>query len=63
LAPEGRRLAAPAVPVPAAFPTPKVPAGRKLSTQQAFGEVLAEIGRGGEGRRSWPRASSPPART
>jgi pyruvate dehydrogenase E1 component len=49
LAPEGRRLVAPAVPVPAAFRTPSVPAGRKLSTQQAFGEVLAEIGRGGEG--------------
>jgi pyruvate dehydrogenase E1 component len=49
LAPEGRRLAAPVVPVPAAFPVPKVPAGRKLSTQQAFGEVLAEIGRGGPG--------------
>ncbi len=49
LTPEGRRLVAPAVPVPAAFPTPKVPTGRKLSTQQAFGEVLAEIGRGGEG--------------
>jgi len=49
LAPEGRRLEAPAVPVPPVFPTPKVPAGRRLSTQQAFGEVLAEIGRGGEG--------------
>ena len=48
LAPEGRRLVAPDVPVPAVFPTPTVPAGRKLSTQQAFGEVLAEIGRGKE---------------
>ncbi|MCO6416717.1 transketolase [Siccirubricoccus sp. KC 17139] len=48
LAPEGRRLAAPAVPVPgqASFPRPRVPAGRKLSTQAAFGEVLAELGRG-----------------
>ncbi len=49
LTPEGRRLVAPAVPVPEAFPVPKVPAGRKLSTQQAFGEVLAEVGRVGEG--------------
>lgn len=46
LAPEGRRLQAPAVPVPAAFPAPRVPEGRKLSTQAAFGEILAEIGRG-----------------
>jgi len=46
LAPEGRALAAPAVPVPTAFPVPKVPAGRKLSTQAAFGDILAELGRG-----------------
>ena len=46
IAPQGRRLAAPAVPVPAAFPVPKVPAGRKLSTQAAFGDILAELGRG-----------------
>ncbi|GGC50001.1 pyruvate dehydrogenase E1 component [Siccirubricoccus deserti] len=46
LAPEGRRLNAPMVPVPAGFPQPRVPAGRKLSTQAAFGEVLAELGRG-----------------
>ncbi|MBE9605598.1 transketolase [Acetobacteraceae bacterium H6797] len=46
LAPEGRSLAAPAVPVPKAFPVPKVPEGRKLSTQAAFGEILAEVGRG-----------------
>jgi pyruvate dehydrogenase E1 component len=46
LAPEGRRLRAPPVPVPAAFAAPRVPAGRKLSTQAAFGEILAEIGRG-----------------
>ncbi len=46
LAPEGRALNSPAVHVPAVFKTPGVPTGRKLSTQQAFGEVLAEIGRG-----------------
>ncbi len=47
IAPEGRRLKADAVAVPdAGFPRPKVPAGRKFSTQQAFGEVLAELGRG-----------------
>ncbi len=47
VAPEGRRLTAPPVPVPMAqFPVPRVPAGRKLSTQAAFGEVLAELGRG-----------------
>ena len=46
IAPEGRRLDSPVVPVPEAFPMPRVPAGRKLSTQAAFGEVLAELGRG-----------------
>ncbi|HEV7266696.1 MAG TPA: 1-deoxy-D-xylulose-5-phosphate synthase N-terminal domain-containing protein [Falsiroseomonas sp.] len=46
LAPEGRRLHAPLVKVPAALPAPRVPAGRKLSTQAAFGEILAELGRG-----------------
>jgi pyruvate dehydrogenase E1 component len=46
LAPEGRALASPPVHVPAVFKTPGVPAGRKLSTQQAFGEVLSDIGRG-----------------
>ncbi|NOG71180.1 1-deoxy-D-xylulose-5-phosphate synthase N-terminal domain-containing protein [Roseicella sp. DB1501] len=47
IAPEGRRLQAAAVPVPgASFPQPKVAPGRKLSTQAAFGEVLAELGRG-----------------
>ncbi|MFC7477349.1 1-deoxy-D-xylulose-5-phosphate synthase N-terminal domain-containing protein [Dankookia sp. GCM10030260] len=47
VAPEGRRLKAEPVPVPdAGFPRPKVAAGRKFSTQQAFGEVLAELGRG-----------------
>ncbi len=46
LAAEGRSLEAAAVPVPAAFPVPRVGAGRKLSTQAAFGDILAEIGRG-----------------
>lgn len=46
LAPEGRALAAPPVHVPGAFPVPRVSAGRGLSTQAAFGEILAEIGRG-----------------
>jgi pyruvate dehydrogenase E1 component len=46
VAPEGRRLAAPTVAVPAAFAPPRVAPGRKLSTQGAFGEILAEIGRG-----------------
>jgi len=49
LAPEGRSLAAPSVPVPASLPVPKVPEGRTLSTQAAFGELLAEIGRAGKG--------------
>jgi pyruvate dehydrogenase E1 component len=46
LAPEGRSLASPRVSVPPALPLPKLPAGRKLATQTAFGEILAEIGRG-----------------
>jgi pyruvate dehydrogenase E1 component len=33
------------VPVPAVLPTPKL-AGRKMSTQAGFGDILAEIGRG-----------------
>jgi pyruvate dehydrogenase E1 component len=45
LTPEGRALTAPAVAVPAALPVPKL-AGRKMSTQGGFGEILAEIGRG-----------------
>lgn len=43
LTPAGRRLESPPLHVPAAFP---VPAARKLSTQAAFGEILAGIGRG-----------------
>jgi pyruvate dehydrogenase E1 component len=46
LTPEGRSLHAPAIPVPRHFAVPRVPAGRKLSTQAAFGEILAGIGRG-----------------
>ena len=45
LTPEGRMLSAPMVPVPAVLPTPKL-AGRKMSTQAGFGDILAEIGRG-----------------
>jgi pyruvate dehydrogenase E1 component len=46
LTPGGRALSSPPVHVPAAFAAPRVGEGRKLSTQQAFGEMLAEIGRG-----------------
>ncbi len=45
LSPGGRALTAPAIPVPAALPMPKT-AGRRVSTQAGFGEILAEIGRG-----------------
>ncbi|HTW68270.1 MAG TPA: 1-deoxy-D-xylulose-5-phosphate synthase N-terminal domain-containing protein, partial [Acetobacteraceae bacterium] len=45
LTPQGRALTAPMVAVPAALPMPKV-AGRKVSTQSGFGDILAEIGRG-----------------
>ncbi len=45
LTPEGRTLAARPVQVPAALPMPRI-AGRKMSTQAGFGEILAEIGRG-----------------
>ncbi len=45
LTPEGRTLTAPAIAVPAELPMPKL-AGRKLSTQAGFGDILAEIGRG-----------------
>jgi pyruvate dehydrogenase E1 component len=46
LTPGGRALSAPAIRVPAALAAPRVPPGRTLSTQAAFGEILAEIGRG-----------------
>ena len=45
LTPEGRALSAPAVPVPPSLPVPKL-AGRRMSTQAGFGDILAEIGRG-----------------
>ena len=45
LTPEGRALTAPFVQVPATLPMPRV-AGRKVSTQGGFGDILAEIGRG-----------------
>ncbi len=45
LTPEGRALTAPIVAVPPVLPMPKL-AGRKMSTQSGFGDILAEIGRG-----------------
>jgi pyruvate dehydrogenase E1 component len=45
LTPEGRYLASDPVPVPEALPVPKL-AGRRMSTQAGFGDILAEIGRG-----------------
>jgi pyruvate dehydrogenase E1 component len=44
LTPHGRRLEAAPVPVPAVLPQPKI-AGRRMSTQAGFGEILSEIGR------------------
>jgi pyruvate dehydrogenase E1 component len=41
-----RRLTAAPVPVPAALPHPRPPEGRKMSTQEGFGQILSEIGRG-----------------
>jgi len=46
LTPAGRSLTSPKIPIPALLPVPRVPAGRKLATQAAFGEILAGIGRG-----------------
>ncbi len=46
IAPEGRALRSPLIPVPAVLAAPKVQPGRTLSTQNAFGDMLAEIGRG-----------------
>jgi pyruvate dehydrogenase E1 component len=46
LTPQGRRLSSPTIHVPATFAAPKVGEGRKQSTQAAFGDILAEIGRG-----------------
>ena len=42
---EGRALSAPIIAVPATLPAPKT-AGRKMSTQGGFGDILAELGRG-----------------
>ena len=42
---QGRRLTAAAVHVPAVLPMPRL-AGRKMSTQAGFGDILADIGRG-----------------
>ncbi|MBV8523134.1 MAG: transketolase [Acetobacteraceae bacterium] len=42
---QGRALSAATIVVPEVFPTPKL-AGRKMSTQAGFGDILAEIGRG-----------------
>jgi pyruvate dehydrogenase E1 component len=44
LTPHGRRLDAATVRVPAALPQPRI-AGRRMSTQGGFGEILSEIGR------------------
>jgi pyruvate dehydrogenase E1 component len=44
LTPSGRALPAATVQVPATTPLPKL-AGRKISTQSGFGEILGEIGR------------------
>jgi pyruvate dehydrogenase E1 component len=46
LTPAGRRLSSPTIHVPAVIAAPKVGEGRKQSTQAAFGDILAEIGRG-----------------
>ncbi len=45
LTPEGRALIAPLVHVPPTLPLTRT-AGRKLSTQGGFGDILAELGRG-----------------
>jgi pyruvate dehydrogenase E1 component len=45
LTPQGRYLPSATVPVPAELPVAKL-AGRKLATQNGFGDILAEIGRG-----------------
>jgi pyruvate dehydrogenase E1 component len=44
LTPHGRTFAPPAIPLPATVPLGKL-AGRTLSTQTGFGEILGEIGR------------------
>ena len=54
LTPQGRVFTAPPIPLPAAVPLGKL-AGRTLSTQSGFGEILGEIGRA-EG--PWREAAS-----
>jgi pyruvate dehydrogenase E1 component len=44
LTPAGRVLQAPVIALPASLPVPKL-AGRSMSTQAGFGEILGEIGR------------------
>ncbi|MBR0649349.1 transketolase [Roseomonas terrae] len=46
LTPAGRSLVSPTIHVPGIIPAPRVGEGRKQSTQAAFGDILAEIGRG-----------------
>jgi len=41
-----RRLAAEPVSVPSVLPMPPLAPGRKISTQEGFGQILSEIGRG-----------------
>ncbi|KAA2212757.1 1-deoxy-D-xylulose-5-phosphate synthase N-terminal domain-containing protein [Teichococcus oryzae] len=55
LAPEGRSLVAPPVPVPPLLPAPRLPPSRMLSTQAGFGELMAEIGRG---QKEWSAVAS-----
>jgi pyruvate dehydrogenase E1 component len=45
LTPSGRKLSAPVIDIPATLPVAKL-AGRRVSTQGGFGDILAEIGRG-----------------
>ena len=45
LTPAGRAFSAAMVPVPETLPMPRL-AGRRVSTQAGFGDILAEIGRG-----------------
>ncbi len=45
LTPQGRSLASALIHIPAQLPGPEL-AGRRMSTQAGFGEILAEIGRG-----------------
>ncbi len=54
LTPDGRMFSPPVIPLPAAVPLGKL-AGRTLSTQSGFGEILGEIGRA-EG--PWKEAAS-----